>query len=285
MRVRFLLSRRWILFAVAVVALAYACFRLGQWQFHRLQETKAANAVITHNLRAEPVPVDRVLGVGRPVSPADQWRRVRATGQYVESGTVTVRYQTLNGATGVDVVTPLRTTSGPALLVDRGWVPTPNVGTARPHIPPTPTGTVTVVGWARGDATGDATTVTDRSTRAVSSAAIAPTLRFPVYGGFVDAQSETPRPAHPLVKAELPDLGNGPHFFYGLQWWFFAVLAVFGFCYLAWDERRKRPTKTELSAAEAAMGASAPDNSAATGHGASRRPQEASPRTRTTPPG
>jgi cytochrome oxidase assembly protein ShyY1 len=239
--------------------------------------------------------VDRVLGVGRPVSPADQWRRVRATGQYVDSGTVTVRYQTRNGATGVDVVTPLRTTSGPALLVDRGWVPTPNVGTARPHIPPTPTGTVTVVGWARGDATGDATTVTDRSTRAVSSAAIAPTLRFPVYGGFVDAQSETPRPAHPLVKAELPDLGNGPHFFYGLQWWFFAVLAVFGFCYLAWDERRKRPTKTEPSRGEAATGPPAPDDpapddpapdsSAATAREASRRRPEASPRTRTTPPG
>ncbi len=40
---------------------------------------------------------------------------------------------------------------------------------------------------------------------------------------------------------ELPELGNGPHFFYGLQWWFFGVLAVFGFCYLAWDERRHGP--------------------------------------------
>ena len=38
------------------------------------------------------------------------------------------------------------------------------------------------------------------------------------------------------MKAELPDLGNGPHFFYGLQWWFFGLLAVFGFFYLAYDE-------------------------------------------------
>ncbi len=41
------------------------------------------------------------------------------------------------------------------------------------------------------------------------------------------------------MHAELPDLGNGPHFFYGLQWWFFGVLAVFGFFYLAYDERKK----------------------------------------------
>jgi hypothetical protein len=60
-----------------------------------------------------------------------------------------------------------------------------------------------------------------------------------VYGGFVDVQRETPPPARTLAHAELPDLGNGPHFFYGLQWWFFGALAVFGFGYLAYDERRK----------------------------------------------
>lgn len=236
-----MLTRRWALFAVAVVGLAYACFRLGEWQFHRLQETKALNAVVSHNLKAPPVPLDRVMSVGRPVDPAHQWQRVRATGRYVADQTVTVRYQTRNGQTGVDVVTPLRTRSGAALLVDRGWVSTPNVGTSRPQVPPPPGGTVTVVGWVRISATGDATAVDDHSTRAISSAAIAPILPFPVYGGFVDALSETPKPAHPLVSAEMPDLGNGPHFFYGVQWWFFAALAVFGFIYLAWDERRKRP--------------------------------------------
>ncbi|WP_246087087.1 hypothetical protein [Nocardioides humi] len=40
---------------------------------------------------------------------------------------------------------------------------------------------------------------------------------------------------------ELPELGEGPHFFYGLQWWFFGVLAIGGFAYLAWDERRLGP--------------------------------------------
>jgi hypothetical protein len=37
---------------------------------------------------------------------------------------------------------------------------------------------------------------------------------------------------------ELPELNNGPHFFYGLQWWFFGVLAIFGFGYLMYDEWR-----------------------------------------------
>jgi cytochrome oxidase assembly protein ShyY1 len=98
---------------------------------------------------------------------------------------------------------------------------------------------VTVVGWVRVDATGDAATVTNGSARAVSSRHISRLIDGPVYGGFVDAEKETPAPETALAHAQLPELGNGPHFFYGLQWLFFGALAVFGFCYLAYDERRK----------------------------------------------
>ena len=235
---RFLFSRRWVLFALAVGLMAYGCYLLGQWQFHRLHDREASNAQTTGNLAARPVPATDVMAVGRPLAQADEWRRVTATGSYDESKTVIVRYQTRDGQSGVDVVTPLVTTAGPRLLVDRGWMSTGNTG-ARPHVPPAPSGQVTIQGWVRIDAEGDAATVTDRSTRAISSVAIAPTVGGPVLGGFVDASKETPAPGTRLVPAELPDLGNGPHFFYGLQWWFFGVLAIFGFGYLAWDERRK----------------------------------------------
>ncbi len=234
-----MLSRRWALFALAVVALAYVAYLLGQWQFHRLDDRETTNTQTRQNLAAQPAPVDEVLGVGRQPSERDEWRRVTATGTYVHDATVVVRYQTRDGGSGVDVVTPLRTAAGPGLLVDRGWLQTDNVGADEVDLPPPPTGSVTVVGWVRRDATGDAATVTDRSTRAVSSREIGRTLPFPVYGGFVDVQRETPPPAQALAHAELPDLGNGPHFFYGLQWWFFGALAVFGFGYLAYDERRK----------------------------------------------
>jgi cytochrome oxidase assembly protein ShyY1 len=241
-----MLSRRWALFAVVVVVLAYGCYLLGRWQFHRLHDREAANSQIRLNLGEEPVPVGRVLSPGRP-SPQDaEWRRVSATGTYLPAKTVVIRYQTRQGASGVDVVTPLRTTAGPLLLVDRGWMQTDNVGVDAVRTPAPPSGTVKVLGWVRADGTGDATTVTDRSARAVSSTAIAKILDGPVYGGFVDAERETPAPDTPLVKAERPDLGNGPHFFYGLQWWFFGVLAVFGFFYLAYDEW-KRPGRGRLS--------------------------------------
>jgi cytochrome oxidase assembly protein ShyY1 len=235
-----MLSRRWLLFALAVVVLAYGCWWLGEWQFHRLEDRQERNAVTERNLAADPQPVEDVLAVGEPVDPSEEWLRVRATGSYDVAGTVIVRYQTREGTSGVDVVTPLRLQgSGRLLLVDRGWVATDNRGDASPDVPAPPPGTVDVVGWVRADATGDSTVVDDGSTRAISSETIGPTLDGQVLTGFVDLANERPEAAEPLAVTETPDLGDGPHFFYGLQWWFFAALAVFGFGYLAFDERRK----------------------------------------------
>ncbi len=250
---RFLFSRRWALFAVTVVVLAYGCLWLGQWQFHRLHDREATNTQTRANLKADPIPVGDVLAPGRPTTDRDEWRRIQATGTYLPDRSTVIRYQTREGASGVDIVTPLRTDAGPLLLVDRGWMSTGNVGANSVNAPPPAAGPVTVVGWVRADATGDAATVTDGSARAISSVQIAKTLGGPVYGGFVDAEKESPAAHTPLVKAELPDLGNGPHFFYGLQWWFFGLLAVFGFCYLAYDERKK------MLAAKSAPAGDTPD--------------------------
>ena len=247
---RFLLTRRWLLFGLAVVVLALGAWRLGVWQFDRLHQREQQNEWIRTNLAADPAPVDDVLSVDRDVEEDREWLRVRATGVYDAAATVTVRYQTRDGQSGVDLVTPLVTPGGTALLVDRGWVASGNTGAAPSNLPAPPTGQVRLVGWVRADATGRGIDVEDGSTRAISSRTIGATLDRPVYRGYVDAQSETPAASQSVKRVEMPDLGNGPHFFYGLQWWFFGILAVGGFCYLVWDELRgksDRPEKGEAA--------------------------------------
>ncbi|RYP87510.1 SURF1 family protein [Nocardioides guangzhouensis] len=235
----FLLSRRWILFGITVVLLAWLAWWLGEWQFHRLDERKERNAIVERNIAADPVPVAEVMRDG--VEPGEEWREVTATGEYDTGNTVIVRYRTRDGASGVDVVVPLVTSDGTALLVDRGWMATENSGTTTEDVPAPPAGQVAVTGWVRRDATGDSATVTDKSTRAISSRKISSALDLTTYPGFVELDAEDPAPGQPLEKAELPDLSNGPHFFYGLQWWFFGLLAVGGFLYLAYDEWRGGP--------------------------------------------
>jgi cytochrome oxidase assembly protein ShyY1 len=244
--VRFLLSRRWVLFALAVVLLAYGASQLGQWQFHRLTERKHDNGVTARNLAAPPLPLAEVMSSDRAPSPDDEWRRVTAHGTWDDEHTIVLKYQTRDGQPGVDAVTPLVTADGTAVLVDRGWVSTDNTGATRPKLPAASSGEVTVTGWVRRDGTGGSTKVSDLETRAISSQEIAGAVPHPLYRGFLDLALESPEPDKALVAVELPDdTSNGPHFFYGLQWWFFGVLAVFGFCYLAWDEwrQRRRPRK------------------------------------------
>lgn len=251
----FLVSRRWVLFALVVVLLAWASWWLGEWQFHRLEDRKERNAVVRTNEALQPAPVAEVLEPGRAVRESDEWRLVTATGSYATDDTVIVRYRTREGASGIDVVVPLVTEAGPALLVDRGWLATGTRGADAADVPQPAAGQVTVTGWVRTDATGDSVRVVDKSARAINSDEIGTALDREVYGGFVELKSESPEPTRPLAAAELPELDNGPHFFYGLQWWFFGVLAVFGFFYLMYDEwrggRGGRDTRRRSAAADA----------------------------------
>ncbi len=240
---RFLLSRRWVLFALAIVVVGYGTWWLGEWQFGRLDDRLERNAVVRANETKDPAPVAEVLAPGEPVAADEEWRVVTATGTYAVDDTVVVRYRTRDGVGGVDAVVPLVTADGTALVVDRGWMPTDNRAVAPDRLPAPPSGEVTITGWVRADGSGSSTEVTDRSTRAISSGAIGTAIDREVYGGFVDLRSEDPEPAEPLEQAELPELDNGPHFFYGLQWWFFGILAIGGFAYLAWDERRNGPRR------------------------------------------
>lgn len=237
--VRFLLSRRWALFALVVLVLAYGAWLLGQWQFNRLEDRRVSNEVVSRNLAAPAAPVEDVLSTDRGPTPEQEWLRVTATGTWDDASTVVLRYQTRDGGPGVDVVTPLVTDEGVAVLVDRGWLSTANSGAARPELPPATAGEVTVTGYVRADAVGRATTIEDASTRAISSQEVAELTSYPLFQGFLDLATESPAPQTALEPAVLPDDDSeGPHFFYGLQWWFFGALALFGFCYLAWDERR-----------------------------------------------
>lgn len=236
---RFLVSRRWVLFFLTIVVVGIGTWWLGEWQFGRLDDRRDRNAIIRANETQDPAPVTDVLAVDEPVAADEEYSVVTATGTYAVEDTVVVRYRTdENGQPGVHAVVPLVLADGTAVLVDRGWYGTENRAVDPSALPEPPAGEVTITGWVRIDGTGDSTQVTDNSTRAISSVTIGDALDREVLEGFVDLRTEDPEPAEPLQHPELPDLGDGPHFFYGLQWWFFGLLAAGGFGYLAWDERR-----------------------------------------------
>ena len=246
-RLSFLFSRRWILFFLAIVVISWATWWLGQWQFGRLEDRKESNSIVRVNEQQQPTPVASVLARGAAVDKEDEWLLVTATGTYSPDLTLTWRYRS-NDRTdeaGIDVVVPLITADGTALFVDRGFVA--NDGNdALTVIPDPPSGTVTVEGYVRASGTGDSTKVYgDLNTRSLSSETASKATGLPAYGGWLQLKSEDPAPADAPAKAGLPDLDNGPHFFYGIQWWFFGLLAIVGFGYLLWDEFRLNSARDE----------------------------------------
>jgi cytochrome oxidase assembly protein ShyY1 len=254
---RFVLSRRWIGFALLVVALSLLFVRLGIWQFHRLAERHANNALIERNLAAPPDELDSVVAPTETVQDDLAWRRVNMTGTFDATHQILVRYQTRDGALGVDVLTPIRQVSGSAALVDRGWLSTGNNVTDKIQVPAPPTGQVRVTGWLMPDQDGsdDQLRVQSGSVRLISSPAIAPTLPYPIHDGYVSMTSSDPDPSIPLRHPDAPVLSSGPHLFYGLQWFFFAGLAVAGWFYFAYTEAQTRQRATGDQPATAAQSA------------------------------
>ena len=127
---------RWVAMGLLVVVLVVTFVNLGRWQLDRLEQRRDRNsAVVAHE--HEPVrPYAEVMtGV---VEDDDQWYRVTATGTY-EPEQFQVRYRSLDGAYGSEIVGVLRTDDGNLLLVNRGFLPR-EAGYPDGEMPPVMTG-------------------------------------------------------------------------------------------------------------------------------------------------
>lgn len=233
-----------------MIFLSAGCYRLGLWQWHRLENRLAENKVITKHMKADPVDLDSVLTVGKAQTDKQQWTRIKATGTYDVDHQVTVRFSTRDGAPGADVITPLVLPSGAAVLVDRGWVATSNNSMKPTNVPAPPTGSVTIEGWLRAN-NGErqqANMPANGQVRAISSAGMRSYVPYKLYDGYLNLRKESPAAATALGAEPKPALGQGPHLFYALQWWFFAILGSFGWFYFAWVEEKERRKQRDLAA-------------------------------------
>lgn len=232
---RLLVRPRWLALTLAVVLIAIACVNLGKWQLRRLDGRRDANAAIRAGFQHAPVPVDSLLRPGEPVPRGAQWRRVHAMGHYEPAREILVRNRSLGGRAGYYVLTPLVTRSGAVLLVNRGWVAAGATAATRPGVPPALVGEVDVVGRIRPSErasghTGLPPGQVDRI--AIPAIATAIRLPYPVYGGYAELTEQRPPPAAAPQPIPPPELSDGPHLAYAVQWFIFALMALGGWVLL-----------------------------------------------------
>jgi cytochrome oxidase assembly protein ShyY1 len=239
---RFLLTRRWLGLLAVALLVAATCVQLGRWQLHRLEARHATNDLITGNASAPPVPAGELLSVDRGPAESRRYARVRATGRYDTSHQVLVRNRPHDGQVGFYVVLPLVSVDGPALLVNRGWVPAGESATDVPDVPAAPAGTVTVVGRVRPSepaSTRGGAPPPGQVTR-IDVPQIGQDLPYDVYGGYADLVREQPAPRRAPVAIDEPETSEGPHLAYAFQWFLFACLALGGYVVLARREAADR---------------------------------------------
>jgi cytochrome oxidase assembly protein ShyY1 len=242
-----LLNPRWIITALLVLLLAGVCVQLGRWQLHRLDERKSRNEVTRTNLAAPPAPVADVVGPDHVIGQQHDWRTAVVTGRYDASKQVVIRYRNISDRPGFEIVTPLMMADGTAILVDRGFLARQGGELAPTSIPAVPSGEVTVTGRLRRSEQGGHTSggvPVDGTARLINGPDFAKALSLPLYDGYVTVDKQEPAADPAFDGLPAPEIDNGPHFFYALQWFFFALMAIGGLVYFS-----RRDVQDDKSAA------------------------------------
>jgi cytochrome oxidase assembly protein ShyY1 len=235
---------RWALLILFVVVLGVVFVNMGQWQLDRLAQRKERNAITIANEQKPVQPYEQVFT--HPISDADQWQRVEARGTFDANHQFVIRYRSNGDAEGYEVVTPLHTASG-AVLVDRGFIPLER-GARIPSVAPAPpTGEVTVVGHVRRDENGRRAAITPVAgqMRLINSGAIGATLPYPISSGYIGLLSIEPVQQGGFQPIRLPELSEGPHFWYAVQWFMFTLVAVAGIVVFIRSDLRARREERE----------------------------------------
>jgi surfeit locus 1 family protein len=224
--------RRIVLVGVGI-AIAAVCVRLGVWQLDRLDQRRAHNEAVRTGLAADPTSLVEALA-----EPDPAYRRVVVTGTYDAAHEVILYGRAFDGRPGDHVLTPLLLADGTAVIVDRGWVPfEPDrvvpVGGAAAAAP----GEVTLEGFLvpsedAGDDEGPAVDTIQR----IDLARLGAQMPYALVPFAVQLEDQSP-PVDLPVPAPAPELTEGPHLSYAIQWFAFALIALGGSMVIARRDR------------------------------------------------
>lgn len=220
-------SRGRLIVIVCFTGLALVFARLGLWQVTRLRERRAANVVA---LEARTAPRIR-LEPGPGITAKLNGREVSVTGRYDHEHDLVLRGKAYGGSPGVEVVTPLVLDGGRmAVLVNRGFLPTPDAVTAQTDSV-RELGRVVVQGTALSLTSGDGAPL-DRGGSTtwarLDREGIGARLPYPLAPVYIRQAPDAALPRFPRRLAPLP-IDDGPHLSYAIQWFAFAGMAlVFG---------------------------------------------------------
>jgi cytochrome oxidase assembly protein ShyY1 len=229
---RFALRPWWLVSHVFVLLLVVTMINLGFWQLRRLDEKQAINEQVRERASGEPVLLAELVDPSDPVSTGAsiEWENVVVSGEYLADEEVLIRSRSLDGRPGFWVLMPLETSDGAIVAVNRGWVPFDEETDGSDAVYETPTGEVTVTGLVQRSVAPARSSGDDQTTVAHADLEwLDEEVSGEVYPVYVQLEGQSPDPAASPVVLGPPDLSDGPHLGYAVQWFVFSAIAIVGY--------------------------------------------------------
>ncbi|NDH99373.1 MAG: SURF1 family protein [Actinobacteria bacterium] len=210
---------------LVAISLVLLCLWAAQWQYQRGVDRHARNVLIAEQSQLPPIEFKNLLG-----NIADyEWRKISLRGSFDDKNQILLRNRYHDGMYGFEQLT-LFVFDERKIWVDRGWVKAGSDATVPPQLQPTNQGLISIDGRLRLDSSlprGKFFAVANDSERNLVSQLDArrgiQTEKF-----YIDLISASDDSMNPDVPVELPELSDGPHMAYALQWLFFAGLVIYG---------------------------------------------------------
>ncbi|HLB36162.1 MAG TPA: SURF1 family protein [Gemmatimonadales bacterium] len=229
------------------VLAAAVCVRLGFWQVSRLHQRQAVRAMVEARQRQPELEVTALTAfraVTLGIEDSLAYRPAVARGVFDFSRQVVVVARSVDEVPAVYVVTPLQLAGGSAILVERGWVPSPDAYTVPLDSLGEPD-SAQVAGILLRITASREFPLPDSTWPVPVPVADPDRLagRFPYrLLPWVLRRSQPGGPAAPAPPAlrpiPLPVIDNGPHLSYAIQWFAFATIALVGSAALFRREKR-----------------------------------------------
>ena len=211
---------RWLVAHVIAVVAIVGFVMLAFWQLRRLEERRTFNDRVSLALEAAPVPITD--------APLQGYAVVTATGSY-DPSVETLTLRSFEGTSGYHVLTPLVLADGTGILVDRGWVPisfdTPPVGDPATA----PRGQVEVTGLLWPAEHQEVPAELPATLRAIDPSVVDAFTAYSTRDSYLVLQGANPAPAELPVPPQPPELSDGPHLGYAVQWFLFAGVVMVGY--------------------------------------------------------
>lgn len=214
--------------SILALFLIVLCLIASNWQYQRGVERHARNALISSHIALAPTTLS---AISKNLEKSE-WQSVNVEGSFDSSSEILLRNRYHDGKYGFHLLSLFREASGKNFWVNRGWVQAGKNASTPPDIMKISNGPVSITARVRLDRS-----LPQGSFFALSRTQDSQLIRKWNAQGkneiesesfYLDLLSSSDEKINPAVVAELPELTDGPHMAYALQWFFFAGLVIYG---------------------------------------------------------